>query len=133
MQFSIPPISRERVIELVERIHPLVEKHGHLWHIAPVDPWHFAFTWSPTLRHQALDFVPGICFPTLHAYGAPVFFKPSIAEVLAQIPEDIIDDVDAFSVKGPEDMADLNKERDALNAGFHVAQTTLYKRSKSPR
>ena len=128
MNFSIPPISRERVIELVERIHPLVEKHGSLWHIAPVDPWEIAFSWGPTLRHEALDFVPGVTFPTLHAYGAPVFFKPSIAEVLAQIPEEIIDEVDAFSVKGPEGAAELRKESKALNAGFHVAQTTLYKK-----
>ena len=130
MNFSIPPISRERVLELVERIHPLVERDEKLWHIAPCDPWKIAFSWDPTLRRPALDFVPGISFPTLHTYGAPVFFKPSIAEVLAQIPEELIDEVDAFSVKGPDTAADLNKNIDALNAGFHVATTTLYKRTR---
>ena len=132
MNFTIPPITKERVLELIERIHPLVERHGQLWHIAPCDPWSVAFTWSPKLRSPAHGFVPALTFPTLHTYGAPVFFKPSIAEVLAQLdahlPADVLADVDAFSVKGPDDAADLNKNRDALHAGFHVAQTTVYKR-----
>lgn len=56
-------------------------------------------------------------------------FKPSIAEVLAQIPEELIEQTVAFETIGPADADALNKERDALNAGFHVATTRLYGRS----
>lgn len=63
---------------------------------------------------------------TLHTYGSPCFFKPSVAEVLAQIPDDMLEGVVAFETRGPSDVADMNRESEALNAGFHVARTRLY-------
>jgi hypothetical protein len=64
---------------------------------------------------------------THHTYGYYGFFKPAIAEVLAQIPEDILEQVVAFEIiKWPQDADDLNKELEALNAGYHVAITRLY-------
>ncbi len=128
MKLAIPPISYERVIELVEGIHPVVKHDERLWYIESVDPWKTAFNWDPTLRREATDLEPLQTVRTLHTYGAPVFFKPSIAEVLAQLPEDIAGVV-AFSVRGPADADALNTELEALNAGFHVATTTLYRRA----
>ena len=50
-----------------------------------------------------------------------------VAEVLKQIPEDILNQVIAFEIIGqPETADDLNKEQEALNAGYHVATTRLY-------
>ena len=58
------------------------------------------------------------------SYG---MFKPSIAEVISCIPEYMWKKVYAFEiVDKPRDASDLNKEREALNAGFHVATTRLY-------
>ena len=124
---SIPAISRERVIELVEQIQPLVERDGELWRIAPCDPWKVAFSWSPSLRSRATGLEAVRTIRTLHTFGAPVFFKPTVAEVLAQLPDDL-EGVVAFSTEGPDDADDLNREIEALNAGFHVATTTLYRR-----
>jgi hypothetical protein len=62
----------------------------------------------------------------LHRYGYHGFFKPSIAEVLCQMPAGL--DADFFEVIGPETAEDLNNELDALKAGFHVATTIFYKR-----
>jgi hypothetical protein len=57
-------------------------------------------------------------------------FKPSIAEVLAQIPEEHLEQVLAFEiVDSPNNVDDLNAEREALNAGYHIATTRLYKRA----
>ena len=44
------------------------------------------------------------------------------------IPADLRDKVIAFEiVKQPETVEDLNAEIDATNAGFHVAETALYR------
>ena len=67
---------------------------------------------------------------TLHAWGYYGVFKPSIAEVLAQIPAGYLDEVVAFEVAGPKDAEDLNREKEALDAGFHVARTTLYAKAE---
>lgn len=48
------------------------------------------------------------------------------AEVIAQIPEELIERTVAFSTRGPADAAEMNRESKALKAGFHVAETTLY-------
>lgn len=63
---------------------------------------------------------------TYHTYGHPAMFKPSIAEVLAQIPDDLLGSVSAFEVSGPGHVDDINREREARDAGFHVAETILY-------
>lgn len=64
---------------------------------------------------------------TYHTYGYYGFFKPSAAEVLCQIPDHISDYTDFYLVDGPKDAADLNREKEALNAGYHVANTTFYR------
>lgn len=63
---------------------------------------------------------------TLHSYGYHGFFKPSVAEVLAQATDEQLSDVVAFETLGPETVSDLNKHREELNEGFHVAETILY-------
>ena len=70
---------------------------------------------------------------TLHTYAYYGFFKPSIAEVLAQIPSHLVDSVIAFETKGPGDADDLNDDRSALNAGFHAATTILYGEAQPER
>ena len=131
MALEIPTISRERVISLVETIHPVVNENGKLWYIAPADPWRIAFTWSPKLRNEATDLEPITTITTLHSWAFYGFFKPSIAEVMAFLPDNAVEiGIVAFSVDGPETVDDLGKHQDALEAGFHVAETTLYRRKQ---
>lgn len=133
--FQIPEISDAKLAILLRRLTPLVEYAGALWTIKLPDPRRVAFTWNPIRIDRALDLEETVWIRTLHRYGAPSFFKPSIAEVLAQIPSALVNwpgdlsSLAAFSVKGPDTQADLMKNSDALNAGFHVATTTLYRRS----
>lgn len=63
---------------------------------------------------------------TLHSYGYYGFFKPSVAEVIAQATDEELDGVVGFATIGPSTAEDLNKEREALNAGVHVAETILF-------
>jgi len=101
----------------------------HLVHMEPVDPYRTAFTWDPKPTTPATDIRPFETIKTLHRYAYYGFFKPSIAEVLSQIPAELQDRTVAFTTSGPSNADDLNDEPLALDAGFHVAETTLYERA----
>ncbi len=114
--------------KLLSKMVPVVERDGKLFYIEPCDPFCIAFTWDPRLKDGADDLVPLRTIKTLHRYAYYGFFKPNIAEVLSQIPEDIVGSVCAFRTEGPGRIDDLNDELIAFDAGFHVAETTLYRK-----
>ena len=126
-----PGISDE-VLAVLARIKPLMsngEDGGQLYYIEePRDLRNIAYTWDmkPTEKAEGLE--PITTIRTLHSYGYYGFFKPSVAEVLACIPEVALDEVVAFHLTGPDDADDLNHELVAVNAGYHVAYATLYRR-----
>lgn len=134
----IPPISNERLAELSARIKPVVrfavgeeglfpDKRGVPYFIEDVDPRKTAFTWDPKPTTQAEGLQPIRDVITYHTWAYYGFFKPSIAEVLARIPADLVDRVTAFEiVRAPETAEDFNLDRAAFNAGLHVATTRLY-------
>jgi hypothetical protein len=97
-----------------------------LFFIKPVDLKNVSFIWSPKPTKEARGLKKLQVITTYHTYGYHGMFKPSIAEVLTQIPQDLTGRVVAFEVKGPETAEDLNKHPVELNEGFHVAETTLY-------
>lgn len=123
---KIPEITDGNLTLLSRKIRPLVLKDGELMCIEMPDLRHEAFSWTPTITEPATDIVEIAKIRTLHRYGYYGFFKPSVAEVIAQIPEEWIERTVAFFTRGPADAAEMNREIEALNAGFHVAETTLY-------
>jgi len=130
---EIPPITNERIAELLKTLQPVVRKDGSPWYIEPVHPRNVSFTWSPSFTEEAKALKPLRTVRTLHTYGYYGMFKPSIAEVLAQVPADLVGVATAFEVNGPKTAADLNQEKEALNQGFHVAQTTFYVSEDKPK
>jgi len=126
----IPEVSKQYIIELAERIKPVVQfAFGGKCYIKPVDLFKIAYTWDPVAADKATGLKLLCDITTYHTYGYHGFFKPSIAEVLAQIPAEHLDKVVAFEiVKSPNDVDDLNREQEALNARYHVATTRLYVR-----
>ena len=128
-KLSIPKISDEKICELSKAIQPLFKtgENKELHWMKPVDPRNVAFTWDSESAGAATKVEPYKTIRTLHTYGYYGFFKPSIAEVLAQLPEEEIGTVVGFSTDGPNDVDELNKEKEALNQGFHVGKTTLYR------
>lgn len=136
----IPEVPKERIRDLAERIKPVMrfalgEKglfrspEGYLYHIKPVDLFGITFTWLPESDEKAVGLKPLCVITTYHTYAYYGFFKPTIAEVLAQIPAEHLDKVVAFEIIGsPETVDDLNREAEALNVGYHVAITQLYVR-----
>lgn len=124
----IPKISDERLRELHKRIKPVVRfANKDLFYIEPVDLRNIAYTWDPKPADKAMGLKTLCDITTYHTYSYYGFFKPSIAEVIAQIPEEHLQKVVAFEIVGkPETASDLNREHEALNEGYHVATTRLY-------
>ncbi len=59
-------------------------------------------------------------FPCYHTYGYVGFFKPSIAEILQQFPDDVLDEANAFYMThSPENEYDLNAQLEIVKAGCH--------------
>ena len=115
---EILEISEGELKLLSKRIKPLVRRDGGLRYIQQVDLRKVSFLWDPQIRGKAkgLELVKEI--ETLHTYGAPVYFKPSIAEVIAQIPKEDLATIDAFETTHPF----------GVQGGHHVATTKLYRK-----
>lgn len=143
---GIPEISDEQLAERAAMVRPLVlrteyetafdefggpvgfrERCLGLHYIGPqTDLRGQSFTWTEDIGEKAEGLVAAKSVITLHTFGYCGMFKPSIAEVLAQAPDDLHEYV-AFSIQGPEDADDLGRDQAALDAGFHVATVTYYK------
>jgi len=130
-KLSIPEISSEELEARYSRLKPVVkDEQGKLhWIKRPDSLSHIAFTWDPKLEEEATGLKPIKTITTLHTYGYYGMFKPSIKEVLAQVPSKLLNEAVAFHVQGPETAQDLNKFKKELNDGFHVAFTTFYQKS----
>ena len=130
LPLTIPKISDALLEELTRKIRPVVECSDELFFIEPVDPRREAFTWDPTFVDLACGLKEVAKIRTLHAFGASAFFKPSLAEVFAQLPAGYIDSITAFKVEvieeAPEDETDKKAWKAAMYWGFHLATTTLY-------
>ena len=73
--------------------------------------------------------MPEYDFECIHKYGSPNFFKPSIAEVLAQISDLVLDSVCAFEIiEKPENVTDLYRNKIAFDNGFHTSIVRLYRK-----
>lgn len=116
---DIPEISDAELTELLAQIKPLVrDEQGHRHTIAPVDPRRTAFTWDPKFVEMVEPGPVLAEFDTYHSFGAPALFKPSLAEVLAQIPRDLRPYVQAFELD--------TETAEIWDEGYHVASVTLY-------
>lgn len=77
---------------------------------------------NPSLINPVDEFM---CFHKFHYYGS---FIPTIAEVLSQVPENLIEDSNAFEiVEYPTKMADVTRYYEAFEKGYHVSKVRTYK------
>ena len=136
-QLSIPQITDEELMRRYLKIKPIAEVgDGKYWlkDYSIDEMRNTSYFWSlfPDKREpvgEKLYYHDYHEFECLHSFGFHGFFKPSVAEVLAQIPEDCLKHftIDAFEIIGkPTGSDDLNKYREALEQGFHVSVVRLY-------
>lgn len=116
----------ELLIKLAHRIKPIVDNEsGGFDFIEPVDIERIAFNWKgPKHICNADDLSPIVVIRTFHKAASPMFFKASIAEVLSQIPEEVLTMKPvAFSTRlVSTDLATCYNS----SAQTHKAETTLY-------
>lgn len=119
----VPEISDERLAALMARSQPLIQRDGKLFTIEPVDPRRTAFTWDPKPAEEALGLVEIGRFRCDHECGYHGLFKPSIAEVLSQIPDKFIERFCAYCI-------DRESGIDIYRTGSHQRSTViLYERA----
>ena len=70
-------------------------------------------------------------FLCLHTWGYYGLFKPSIAEVLSQAPESVIEQANTFEIiESPEIREDVFKYKEVIDNGFHLSKVRAYKMHK---
>lgn len=132
---KIPKIEQGVLVELASRVTPLVRDGKHLvpvlFELTKEHMESTSYPWADKMRMgspmEQTKMSAVACVRTLHTYGFHGFFKPSIEEVLAQAPEGIGEGRFAFVCDGPNTADDLNREREAMDEGFHVAATTWFR------
>ncbi|MEE9215735.1 MAG: hypothetical protein V3U54_13350 [Thermodesulfobacteriota bacterium] len=101
-------------------------ENGYLCYIEPVDHWRIAYTWEPKPVTFANNITPYDYFIGKSHYGAPSLFKPSIGEVLENMPEHLKVESIAFEID-PHDKSVWNCSID----GYHTFLVRVFKdRSK---
>ena len=139
---SIPEISDEELLERYAKIKPIIEYNGkkhYLREFSEHELRNNAYIYKADINvRDVVDMSllvsrPDMEFECLHTFGYPGFFKPSIAEVLAQIPESELPFVDAFEiVKFPNACGDFMKNKIIFNNGYHVSIVRLYTSRNNP-
>ena len=127
---QIPKITNRKLEELFTNLQPLYLRGVELWRMArPASLRDVSYIWDPKLTERVSEERLTVLghFRCLHTWAYYGFFKPSVAEVLSQVPETFLPEAQLFQIFGPETSDDLNKESQALNAGFHVSTVVLYK------
>lgn len=140
---SIPDISDEELLRRYQKIKPIVEVECVKYFLREFS--------KEELKNQSYIneaekdivkkvnmrlFVPctGQDFECIHKYGHPMFFKPSIAEVLAQIPDGQVDFVDAFEIiEFPQVDNELIRNKIVFDNGYHISMVRLYTSRKNPK
>lgn len=86
----VPPITDDQIREMLMVMTPMVSVGDVFYRqidIVGVDCRTVSYMWSPKPFGPELiaDTAAESTIPTYHTFGAPVFFKPSLAEVLGAI------------------------------------------------
>ena len=135
---EIPEIDDNRLKELYQLLKPIVtidEMKYLLREFTLQELRNQSYIWN---RHEdkrdvvdpnKLETVDG--FLCLHTWGYYGLFKPSIAEVLSQAPESVIEQANTFEIiESPETREDVFKYKEVIDNGFHLSKVRAYKMHK---
>lgn len=124
---TIPPITDERIADLVARLPPVIVKGGVYRTIVPVNPVNIAFMWGPMPEGDPLNLVAVGFVKTFHNWGYPGLFKPGLSEVYAFISDAVLEQTGATHFLLMHDSeAPLLSRPDKINiSGYHSAIVIL--------
>ena len=137
-KLEIPEIDDNRLKELYQLLKPIVtidEMKYLLREFTLQELRNQSYIWN---RHEdkrdivdpnKLETVDD--FLCLHTWGYYGLFKPSIAEVLSQAPESVIEQANTFEfIESPEAREDVFKYKEVIDNGFHLSKVRAYKMHK---
>ena len=137
-KLEIPEIDDNRLKELYQLLKPIVtidEMKYLLREFTLQELRNQSYIWN---RHEdkrdvvdpsRLETVDD--FLCLHTWGYYGLFKPSIAEVLSQTPESVIEQANTFEIiESPETREDVFKYKEVIDNGFHLSKVRAYKMHK---
>ncbi len=138
--FSVQILKSEKIEELASKIKPICRRtwngKSELWYFFVDDLWNTALTVSP-MAVVIADKLSPLPINTITTYHRPIvtddeeMFKPSAAEVLSQIPSELLRKVVAYEVtqrntNGKNIVGVSDRDRAALKAGYLLAEVKLY-------
>ena len=137
-KLEIPEIDDNRLKELYQLLKPIVtidEIKYLLREFTLQELRNQSYIWN---RHEDKRDVVDLSkletvddFLCLHTWGYYGVFKPSIAEVLSQAPENVIEQANIFEIiESPETREDVFKYKEVINNGFHLSKVRSYKMHK---
>lgn len=137
-KLEIPEIDDKRLKELYQLLKPIVtidEMKYLLREFTLQELRNQSYIWN---RHEnKRDIVDSSRLETvddflcLHTFGYYGLFKPSIAEVLSQAPESVIEQANTFEIiESPEIREDVFKYKEVIDNGFHLSKVRAYKMHK---
>ena len=99
---SITPLPDAVIELLLRRIKPIKNIDGRLHELSTegVALWTTAFMWDPKIVGPVAGNLYELAFvETYHTCGYIGLFKPSLGEVISQIPSHLVDDVSHFEIE----------------------------------
>ncbi len=137
-KLEIPEIDDKRLKELYHLLKPIVtidEMKYLLREFTLQELRNQSYIWN---RHEdKRDIIDSNKLETvddflcLHTWGYYGLFKPSIAEVLSQAPESVIEQANTFEIiESPETREDVFKYKEVIDNGFHLSKVRAYKMHK---
>lgn len=117
----IPDVPAARILELNKKLRPYVRRDALYEIVESTDLWGESYHWDPKLRwFKQTGLVQIGHFVSYHTYGYQGFFKPTVAEVLAQFPPELVEKACGYEIWN-----DLDKIH-ILPDGHHWATVIVY-------
>lgn len=123
--WDIYPSRTKDMEEHFKRIRPIIRVKGIPHFVPKCDSFDYYFD-IEKIGPEAQFLSLSREIKTYH-YRSRSTFSPRAAEVIAQIPEDLFDIVNAFEiVNTPKNLTEMLQEPEAFLLGYHTATTRLY-------
>ena len=137
-KIEIPVVDDERLMQIYRFLKPIVtiDQIKYLlreYSLQEIKNQSYIWTMEGDKREEVhpdkLEVVEDfLCF---HTYAYSGFFKPSIAEVLAQAPVTSLKEANLFEIiEQLEYSYDLNRYPEVINKGFHLSKVRTYQYHK---
>lgn len=122
----VPEISEEKLNRLSKKIVPVITQDNKLYQIEIPDLRNTAYTWDYKITAEYIGLKEIKRIKTNHYCGYYGLFKPSISEVLSQIPEDLVNNVCAFEIISDVESGTEDEIKIFNYGNGHLATTILY-------